>query len=62
MSGERLVLVPQATQIDDAPYSRIARYIGEILSGFAVFLFELTRRTHGVDEVIRRVYSFHRRR
>jgi hypothetical protein len=43
MSGERVVLVPQATKIDDALYSRITRYIGEILGGFAVFLFELTR-------------------
>jgi hypothetical protein len=43
MSGECLVLVPQATQIDNASYSGITRYVGEILGGFSVFLFELTR-------------------
>jgi hypothetical protein len=43
MSGERLALVPQAAKINNASYSRIACCVGEILGGFAVFLFELTR-------------------
>ena len=62
MGGERLVLLPQSTQINNSSYSTIARGVGEILGGLAVFLFEPTRRPHGMDQVVGRMYSRQRRR
>src|ERR1700685_1376649 len=61
MRGERLVLVSQAAQVNDSFNPRLACSSGEILRGLPVFLLELAGRTHGMDQIIRCVYSSHAR-